>query len=165
MFWRTPIQLKKSIPIGILESFNWKHLGMVMKPLRPDYWWLIHLEGRNKESKMKKKQRQRRRKKSKGNEEKNGQCNNTWHLQAIQEKADTCNDTWSNQQRWKFDAEMPKKLINWTHVNSWNMNITFSMYISFIRFTIDNLCNKNGCWRYIPEIWVNFRSTLWFIRF
>ena len=74
---------------------------------------------------MKKKQRQRRRK------------------QAMQQHMTPASNlrnanTWSNQQRWKSDAEMPKKPINWTHVNSWSMGtIAFSMYISFIRLNID----------------------------
>ena len=39
---------------------------------------------------------------------------------------------------WKWDAEMPKKPIKWTHVNSWSMGtIGFSLDNSFIRLGID----------------------------
>jgi len=128
-----------------------------------DRWHLQEKKSkeRNGESKMKKKQRQRRRKKSKGNEEENGQCNNTWHLQAIQEKVDTCNDTWSNQQRWKSDAEMPKKSINWTHVNSWSMGtIIFSMYISFIRLSIHSI----KTYIVFPQVWrITYNWNVWSI--
>ena len=102
---------------------------------------------RNGGSKMKKKQRQRRRKKAKCNEEerketelvKNGRAMQQ-HMTPIRNlrKKNTCNNTWSNQQSWKYDAEMPKKSINWTHVNSWSMGtIAFFIYISFIRLSID----------------------------
>jgi len=38
----------------------------------------------------------------------------------------------------KTEAEMPKKLKNWTHVTTWNMGtIGISIYISFIRLSID----------------------------
>jgi len=49
------------------------------------------------------------------------------------EKEDMWSNTWSNQQRWKCDAEIPKKPTNWTHVNLLGMGtIGFSLYFSFI---------------------------------